>query len=257
MGARRAQQRPPDSASDDLSRGLESARRAGCRTSGFVTGKLVASAAVLLALSSTQELVLGLAAAAFVVFALVSAMAIPRSRPDYPGRHLGWFITVAALFTIGMLAAVMFVARETGEEEAAATGTHTTPTLPTVPTTTEGPAPAVPKGNAAAGKQLFTSQGCSSCHTFTRAGSTGQVGPNLDNLAADAQKANAGSVEEYAFVSIEHPTAAGHADREEYWTGNFGKNGAIAGYGPEDQCLVRGGPCVSRCGRIRAPKDRG
>jgi cytochrome c551/c552 len=45
-------------------------------------------------------------------------------------------------------------------------------------------------GNAANGKALFTgSAGCSSCHTFTAAGSTGTIGPNLDSLAADAQKA--------------------------------------------------------------------
>ena len=164
---------------------------------------------MLLALSSTQELGLGLAAAAFVVFALISAMVIPRSRPDFPGRHLGWFITVAALFTVGMLATVVFVAKETGEEEAVAAETRTPPPPPppTVPTTTGTPTPAVPEGNPATGKQLFASQGCASCHTFKPAGSTGQVGPDLDNLAADAQKANEGSVGEYAFASIEHPTA--------------------------------------------------
>ena len=38
----------------------------------------------------------------------------------------------------------------------------------------------VAKGDAAAGKQVFESQGCGSCHTFEAAGSTGNVGPNLD-----------------------------------------------------------------------------
>lgn len=37
----------------------------------------------------------------------------------------------------------------------------------------------VAKGNAQAGKQVFTSQGCGSCHTFEPAGSSGNVGPNL------------------------------------------------------------------------------
>ncbi len=36
---------------------------------------------------------------------------------------------------------------------------------------------------------VFASAGCSSCHAFTPAGSTGAIGPNLDNLAADAEKA--------------------------------------------------------------------
>ncbi|HET6510295.1 MAG TPA: cytochrome c [Baekduia sp.] len=34
----------------------------------------------------------------------------------------------------------------------------------------------------ATGKQLFTSVGCSSCHTLADAGAKGQVGPNLDTL---------------------------------------------------------------------------
>ena len=62
-------------------------------------------------------------------------------------------------------------------------------------------------GDAAAGKALFASQGCGGCHTFTPAGTNGKVGPDLDNLAADAQKANQGSVEEYAATSIKNPSA--------------------------------------------------
>lgn len=36
------------------------------------------------------------------------------------------------------------------------------------------------KGNAAAGKAIFASQGCGSCHTLAAAGTSGTVGPNLD-----------------------------------------------------------------------------
>lgn len=43
-----------------------------------------------------------------------------------------------------------------------------TPTTPTV------------KGDPVAGKQVFTASGCGSCHTFKAAGSTGTVGPDLD-----------------------------------------------------------------------------
>jgi mono/diheme cytochrome c family protein len=35
-------------------------------------------------------------------------------------------------------------------------------------------------GGDSQGKKLFTSAGCSSCHTLADAGATGQVGPNLD-----------------------------------------------------------------------------
>jgi mono/diheme cytochrome c family protein len=60
---------------------------------------------------------------------------------------------------------------------------------------------------AAAGKALFTSNGCGGCHTYKPAGSAGKVGPDLDNLAADAKKANMGSVEDYTRESIEDPGA--------------------------------------------------
>jgi mono/diheme cytochrome c family protein len=36
----------------------------------------------------------------------------------------------------------------------------------------------------AAGKQIFT-QNCGGCHTLADAGTSGQVGPNLDDLKAD------------------------------------------------------------------------
>lgn len=43
-----------------------------------------------------------------------------------------------------------------------------------VPTTAEV------KGDPTAGKQVFASAGCKSCHTLKDAGATGTVGPNLD-----------------------------------------------------------------------------
>ncbi|HET7568501.1 MAG TPA: cytochrome c [Gaiellaceae bacterium] len=49
---------------------------------------------------------------------------------------------------------------------------------------------AKPSGDAAAGKTVFASNGCASCHTFKPAGATGTVGPDLDTAPAqDAQKA--------------------------------------------------------------------
>lgn len=52
-------------------------------------------------------------------------------------------------------------------------------------TATGGPAPSphtATGGPAANGKQVFTSAGCSGCHTLKDAGATGTVGPNLDQL---------------------------------------------------------------------------
>jgi mono/diheme cytochrome c family protein len=50
-----------------------------------------------------------------------------------------------------------------------------------VSTTTTPSTPAGGKGDAAAGKAVFTSQPCGSCHTLADANTSGQVGPNLDD----------------------------------------------------------------------------
>lgn len=39
-------------------------------------------------------------------------------------------------------------------------------------------------GGSSSGTQLFTSSGCGSCHTLAAAGSTGEVGPNLNEFLA-------------------------------------------------------------------------
>jgi len=83
-------------------------------------------------------------------------------------------------------------------------GEVVSPTPQTVVGTLPSAAP-LPKGNATAGKTLFTTNGCNSCHTYKPAGSTGTVGPDLDKLAADAQKANQGTLEEYTATSIKNP----------------------------------------------------
>jgi mono/diheme cytochrome c family protein len=63
----------------------------------------------------------------------------------------------------------------------ATTSTGTTATT-TTETTTTSTAPAA-KGDPAAGKQVFLSvAACGGCHTLADAGSTGNVGPNLDQV---------------------------------------------------------------------------
>ena len=56
------------------------------------------------------------------------------------------------------------------------------------------------------GLAVFNRNGCSGCHTFKPAGSTGKTGPDLDNLSADARRAGKPLV---AFVreSIVDPNA--------------------------------------------------
>jgi cytochrome c551/c552 len=158
---------------------------------------------VLLALTTNQELGLAITAAVFIAFALLSALVIPRNRPDFPGRRgLVPFILVTVILTIAMLGAVEVFAKEehpaaegaqettetettgtteteTTETETTETETETTQTATTGTTTAEEPA-----GDAAAGRAVFEGQGCGSCHTFAPGGATGTVGPNLDEVLA-------------------------------------------------------------------------
>jgi mono/diheme cytochrome c family protein len=46
--------------------------------------------------------------------------------------------------------------------------------------------------SAASGAQVFQSAGCGACHTLKAAGASGTIGPNLDQLRADA--ANVASI---------------------------------------------------------------
>ena len=161
-----------------------------------------------LALTGYETLLLAVALV-FISFALVVALVIPRARPDFPAKRLGWFIAAALVLFVAQVSAVLVLA-EVGEADDAAA--ETTPTEPgpsepgptetepteTGPTETEpaetgptetGPTetgstettpPTQPAGDPAAGKAVFTSAGCATCHTLADAGTSGTVGPNLD-----------------------------------------------------------------------------
>jgi mono/diheme cytochrome c family protein len=140
---------------------------------------------VLLGLTTEQKLGLGGTAALFIAFALVTALLIPRYRPNFPGRKgVGLFVVVTLLLTVAMLGAVVvFAAEDEGAE--AAHGDTQAATTETGPTET-GPPPATtgaeeePAGDPAAGESVFASNGCGGCHAYEPAGSSGAVGPNLD-----------------------------------------------------------------------------
>jgi mono/diheme cytochrome c family protein len=80
-------------------------------------------------------------------------------------------------------------------------------TVEPVPETVIGTAPKAAVGNAAAGKALFASNGCASCHTYGPAGATGKVGPDLDKLKEYAQQANQGAEPDFVKTSIVDPNA--------------------------------------------------
>jgi len=146
---------------------------------------------VLLGISTGNALALALIAGAFVVFALLSALVIPRRWPQYPGRGLGWFIAGTLVLFVATLGAVEVFAKEEPEEHVAGETTTETggTTTETGGTTTEQtttgeaqppPPPAAPAGDPAAGEAVFAAQGCGGCHTFSAAGTSASVGPDLD-----------------------------------------------------------------------------
>jgi nitrite reductase (NO-forming) len=72
---------------------------------------------LLLALSTAHKVGLAVVGAVFVVFALVSAMVIPRFRPRYPAGGLPAFIVLAFVLFFGMLSAVAVFGAEPKEKK--------------------------------------------------------------------------------------------------------------------------------------------
>jgi mono/diheme cytochrome c family protein len=59
---------------------------------------------------------------------------------------------------------------------------------------------------ATTGEQIFTAAGCAACHTLSKANATGDIGPNLDELAQAAGEQE-GSPEDYVRESLLDPDA--------------------------------------------------
>ena len=91
---------------------------------------------LLLALSTAQKIGLGLAVLGFAGFSLIVSILVPRRYPEFPGRGLRVFLVTCVLLFVGMLSAVIFVARETSEAEAKGTETTTQATSAQATTTT-------------------------------------------------------------------------------------------------------------------------
>ena len=71
---------------------------------------------------------------------------------------------------------------ETTTTETETTTTTTGETTTGTETTTTETSGGAPQGDPVAGKAIFTgASGCTGCHTLADAGSTGTVGPNLDD----------------------------------------------------------------------------
>ena len=164
-----------------------------------------------LALTQYETLLL-VVAGTFIAFALIVALVVPRSRPGFPANRLGLFIGVCVVLFLAQLSAVFLLAEKGEADEPVAegtattptettptetTGTETTPTETTPPseteteTETETTAPTEVQGDPVAGKEVFltiASPACAGCHTLSDAGSTGAVGPNLDEASPSYDK---------------------------------------------------------------------
>jgi mono/diheme cytochrome c family protein len=152
------------------------------------------------------ELGLLIVALAFMAFALIVALVIPRSRPTFPGKRLGIFIGVCIALFAAQMTAVLLLA-EVGEADEHVVGEQPEPAPPPPspgtppsepPPAAEPPPPAGgAEGDPVAGKEVFLgAAGCGTCHTLADAGTTGTIGPDLDSLApsfdAVAQKVTTG-----------------------------------------------------------------
>ncbi len=88
-----------------------------------------------------------------------------------------------ALLAVLLLAALALAVAGCSEGDVEATPETVVGEIPTEPTETGSedlPALSL-TGDAAAGETIFESAGCGGCHTLSAAGSSGTVGPNLDD----------------------------------------------------------------------------
>jgi mono/diheme cytochrome c family protein len=147
---------------------------------------MLSMALVVGGLSTGNKIGLATVGAAFILFALVSSFVLPQRNPNFPGRAVGWYVALGVLFLVAMISAVLVFGREKPEaanEPAGSASTTETTARSTAPATTTSPGGGGgATGNAAAGKAVFASAGCGGCHTLKAAGSSGNVGPNLDQL---------------------------------------------------------------------------
>lgn len=89
------------------------------------------------------------------------------------------------LAAIAAVCAVLVVAACGSQGEISATPETVVGSVPQSTTETVE----VPEGDAAAGADVFASAGCGSCHTLADAGTSGTVGPNLDDVQPSAEAA--------------------------------------------------------------------
>lgn len=141
---------------------------------------------MLLTITTTGKVTLLVVAGAFILWALITAIWIPKRNPDFPITLTG-FVLVSSVFFALQIGAVFWVTG-TQDVETEAVGEAPGQEKPTQTETSPGAPQAGGDAAAAAGKEVFLSAegGCGSCHTLADAGTGGSVGPNLDDTKPDA-----------------------------------------------------------------------
>jgi len=111
------------------------------------------------------------------VYNIVQTMRGAQKKPRSVATAEALFILAAVAAAIGIGVIGFFLGRDTAPKKSSGSATPTV----TAPATTT----ATTTSAAEAGKALFVSS-CGSCHTLKDAGTSGEVGPNLDDLKPDA-----------------------------------------------------------------------
>jgi len=143
---------------------------------------------VLIGITTEGKVGLGVTALVFIAFALIVSFYLPRRNPDFPGDRVRGFVWLTVLLFAALIAAVVVFAKE--EEKEAHAGGEPTPAQATTEASggsEEEPPPSGGEGDPAAGETVFASSGCGGCHTLEAAGSSGAVGPNLDESQPNLQ----------------------------------------------------------------------
>ena len=151
------------------------------RPRGPLTDAMLVGLLVSLLVNDTPGDVLGIGAVgAFVLWRYERRT--PDEEPAWRDRLRAMRRPVIALALSVVALALGVVVAGCSEGEVGATPNTVEGTLPTETTGgSEADLPALElTGDATAGKAVFESAGCTACHTLSAAGSTGTVGPNLD-----------------------------------------------------------------------------
>ncbi len=133
--------------------------------------------AVSLVVNDTPGDVLGMGAAIAITLARHSPLQSALS--SQPMRRAVTLITLLAL-----IALPVGLAGCGGGEEVSPTPETIVGTIPAATTAEEEPTSTL-EGDASNGEKVFASAGCGGCHTLEAAGSSGNVGPNLDDAKPD------------------------------------------------------------------------